>query len=115
MLEYHAAFYKEDDGWYVVRVLDFPGALSQGRTLKSARRMIRDALRGLAEWLIEEGNPLPRPNPRARDKEADYCETIPLRIRALTGATDETATASPTSSGARLHGGARRGPALDRD
>ena len=35
MLEYHAAFYKypEDDGWYVVSVLDFPGVNTQGRTL----------------------------------------------------------------------------------
>ena len=33
MLEYHAAFYKypEDDGWYVVSVLDFPG---DERTIK---------------------------------------------------------------------------------
>ena len=38
MLEYHAAFYKypEDDGWYVVTVLDFPGVNTQGRTLREA-------------------------------------------------------------------------------
>ena len=37
MLEYHAAYYQnpEDDGWFVVQLLDFPGVLSQGRTLKS--------------------------------------------------------------------------------
>jgi predicted RNase H-like HicB family nuclease len=87
MLEYHAAYYQfpEDDGWYVVQVLDFPGVASQGRTLKSARRMIRDALRLMAEGLLEEGKPLPRPNPRAQDKRAVYAETIPLRIRAECG------------------------------
>jgi predicted RNase H-like HicB family nuclease len=86
-LEYHAAYYQnpEDDGWYVVQLLDFPGVLSQGRTLKSARRMIRDALRLMAECLVEERRPLPRPNPRAKDKRAMYAETIPLRIRISCG------------------------------
>ncbi len=53
MLEYHAAYYEIEDGWFMARVLDFPGALSQGRTLQSTRRMIRDALRGLAEEIAQ--------------------------------------------------------------
>jgi predicted RNase H-like HicB family nuclease len=85
MLEYHAAYYEIEDGWYMAKVLDFPGALSQGRTLKSAQRMIRDALRLMAEGRVEEGKPLPRPNPRATDKQAAFLETIPLRIRAQCG------------------------------
>ena len=85
MLQYHAAYYEIEDGWFMARVLDSPGAHSQGRTLHSARRMIRDALRGLADWFIEEGQPLPRPNPRAGDKKAHFVEIIPLKIRALTG------------------------------
>ena len=47
--------------------------------------MIRDALRTMAEWLIEEGETLPRPNPRAKDGKATSNETIPLRIRAQAG------------------------------
>jgi predicted RNase H-like HicB family nuclease len=85
MLEYHAAFYRQDSGWFVAEVLDFPGALSQGRTLKSARRMIRDALRLLAESLMEDGQPLPTPDPRATDKTADFQETIPLTVRVHCG------------------------------
>ena len=64
MLEYHAAYYEIEDGWYMAEVLDFPGAISQGKTLRSARRMIRDALRVLAECCWDEGKPLPAPNPR---------------------------------------------------
>jgi predicted RNase H-like HicB family nuclease len=86
MLEYHPAYYKENSGWYVVRLMDFPGVLSQGRTLKSARRMIRDALRTMAEWYMEDGQPMPGPNPRARDKQADCTETIRLRVRVASGA-----------------------------
>jgi len=88
MLKYHAAYFQGDSGWIVARVLDFPGALSQGRTLKSAQRMIRDALRVMAETLIEEGEALPRPNPRARDKAAIHQEIIPIRIQVPAGAAD---------------------------
>lgn len=85
MLEYHAAYYKSEDGWYVVQLLDFPDVVSQGRTLKSAQLMIRDALRGMAEWLIEDGQPLPQPDRKARDRKADYAETIPLKARFTCG------------------------------
>src|SRR5437879_6514304 len=44
MLEYHAAYYSIDDGWFMVRVLDFPGVISQGKSIEHARKMIKDAL-----------------------------------------------------------------------
>jgi predicted RNase H-like HicB family nuclease len=86
MLEYHAAYhYQEDTGWYVVRVLDFPGALSQGRTLKSARKMIRNAIRLMAECLLERGQPLPLPNPRAKEKTAFLVEPVRVGLRIHAG------------------------------
>lgn len=81
MMEYHAAYFEGDDGWVVAIVLDFPGANSQGKTLRSARRMIRDALRLMAEAHLEMGEPLPVPNPKAKDKKAIFMETIPVSIR----------------------------------
>ena len=81
MIEYHAAYFNGDDGWIVAVVLDFPGANSQGRTLRSARRMIRDALRMLAQTHIEEGEPLPTPDPKVKDKSAIFMEKIPVSIR----------------------------------
>ncbi len=85
MLEYHAAYYEGEDGWVIAEVLDYPGVLSQGRTLKSAKAMIRDALRLMAECDIEQGRPLPRPNPRAKAKSALFNEAIPLRVRIQAG------------------------------
>lgn len=82
MLEYHAAYYEIEDGWYMAKVIDFPGAVSEGRTLASARRMIRDSLRGLADFILEKGESLPRPNPRAADATAVFWEVIRLRINA---------------------------------
>ena len=35
----------DEDGWIVARVLEVPGALSQGRTRKEARVNVLDALR----------------------------------------------------------------------
>jgi predicted RNase H-like HicB family nuclease len=83
MLEYHAAYYDTDEGWIAAEVLDFPGALSQGRTLQSARRNLRDALRLMAECLVERGEPLPTPNPRAKVRAAKYQETIRLKTQFL--------------------------------
>jgi predicted RNase H-like HicB family nuclease len=86
MLEYHAAYYQfpEDDGWYVISVLDFPGVNSQGKTLKEARGMIKDALKLMAEYYLEEGKPLPKPNPRARDRKAVLMEKIRLELQVRT-------------------------------
>jgi predicted RNase H-like HicB family nuclease len=83
MIEYHAAYYKQESGWIAAVVLDFPGALSQGRTLQSAKKNLRDALRLMAECLVERGEPLPSPNPRARDRKADYEESLRLKTRSL--------------------------------
>ncbi len=86
MLEYHAAYYQIEDGWYMATVLDFPGVITQGRTLKSARTMVKDALQLRAEVTLEEGQPLPRPNPKAKDKKALIVKPIHLQVRVRTAA-----------------------------
>ena len=80
MLEYKAA-YTRDEGWYCAQVLDFPGAISQGKTLNSARRNLADALQLMAESYLLDGTPLPRPNARVHDKKADVVEPIYLAVR----------------------------------
>jgi predicted RNase H-like HicB family nuclease len=82
MLSYHAAYYPVEDGWFMVRVLDFPGVISQGRNIAHARRMIKDALCLMAEHRLEQGKPLPRPHSRARDKKAARIEVICLGVAA---------------------------------
>jgi len=83
MLEYHAAYYRfeEDDGWYVVSVLDFPGVNTQGRTLREARFMVKDALQLMVECYLEEGRRLPKPHPKAKDPAAKRIETVRLEVR----------------------------------
>jgi predicted RNase H-like HicB family nuclease len=82
MLKYHAAYYRENSGWTVVSVLDFPGVHSQGKGIRAARAMIKDALALMAECYLDEGRPLPKPNPNAKDREADFQEEIALVVRA---------------------------------
>lgn len=64
----------------VAEALDFPGAVSQGFDLADARLMISSALEDLAQMLLEEGKPLPRPNPDAAAPEADLIELAPLSV-----------------------------------
>jgi predicted RNase H-like HicB family nuclease len=86
MLEYHAAYYEIEDGWYMGVVLDFPGVVTQGKTLEHARRMLRSALEDMAAWYMEDGVSFPRPNPRARDKKAAVLQPIRLLAKAKVGA-----------------------------
>ena len=39
-----AVYEPTEDGWIFARVLEVPGAFSQGRNLEEAREMLRDAL-----------------------------------------------------------------------
>ncbi|MCI0685486.1 MAG: type II toxin-antitoxin system HicB family antitoxin [Gemmataceae bacterium] len=86
MLQYHAAYYKIEDGWFMAKVLDFPGVITQGKNLVIARRMLRDALREMALWNLEEGRPLPMPNPKATDRKASHFERVRLTVRVHSGA-----------------------------
>src|SRR5258707_497552 len=67
MLRYHVAFYlpRRAGEMVVAEALDFPGAASQGFDLPDARLMIASAVEDLAQGLLDDGNPLPVPNPEA--------------------------------------------------
>jgi predicted RNase H-like HicB family nuclease len=47
------AYDEVEDGWIMARVVEKPGAMSQGRTREEARENVRDALR---ELLIYESS-----------------------------------------------------------
>lgn len=85
MLVYKAAYtFDEDDenGWVIAQVLDFPGALSQGRGLDDARRMLASALVDMAECYLEEGRPLPLPDSSLTDPDADIEEPMYFLLNA---------------------------------
>ena len=64
----------------VAEVLDFPGVCSQGFDLADARVMIASALEEMAQMLIEQGKPLPVPDPAAAAPDADLVELLPLSV-----------------------------------
>jgi len=84
IFEYHAAYYKDEgSNEYTGRMLDFPDVDIldiKCPTLKSAQSMIRHLLRLSAEIQLLDRLPLPKPNPRARDKKATLTEVIALRV-----------------------------------
>ena len=81
MLRYHIAFYlpRAAGEMVVAEALDFPGAVTQGFDLADARLMIASAMEDLAQCLLEEGKPLPTPNPDAA-ADADLVELVPLTV-----------------------------------
>ena len=81
MLQYKAA-YKFVEGGVHAQVLDFPAAITCGSDLDEARRLLAVALIDVAETLLEQGQPLPQPNPQISDVEMDIEEPIYLHLRA---------------------------------
>ena len=81
MLRYHVAFHlpRAAGEMVVAEALDFPGAVTQGFDLADARLMIASAVEDLAQCLLEEGKPLPVPNPDAA-ADADLVELVPLSV-----------------------------------
>jgi predicted RNase H-like HicB family nuclease len=65
----------------MAKVLDYPGVLTQGRTIEKARKMLASALREMVEWHIEDGLPIPRPDTNAVDPTAAIQEPIKLILQ----------------------------------
>src|SRR5687768_9363071 len=84
MLTYKAA-YQFVDGGVHAHVLDFPGAITSGTDMEETRRLLASALLDLAQYALEHGEPLPRPDPSFSDPDADLEEPIHLHLRASTG------------------------------
>jgi predicted RNase H-like HicB family nuclease len=82
MLRYHVAFYlpRTAGEMVVAEALDFPGAVTQGFDLPDARLMIASAMEDLAQLLLEEGKPLPAPDPDAAASDASLIELVPLSV-----------------------------------
>ena len=82
MPRYHVAFYLPPSTvrMVVAKALDFPGAVTQGFGLADARDMIASAMEDLARSCLEEGRPLPVPDPQAADPKADLIELVPLSV-----------------------------------
>ena len=81
MLTYKAMFKQLPDGVHA-EVIDFPGAISFGRDLDDARRMLASALVDMAETCLPHGEPLPKPDPNCSDADADIEEPIHLLLTA---------------------------------
>lgn len=81
MLTYKAMYTFLDRGVHA-EVLDFPGAITVGKNLREARRLLANALVEMAETNLLQGDPLPRPDPSRTDPEADLEEPIHLLLTA---------------------------------
>lgn len=80
MLTYKSA-YKWEEGVCLGEVLDFPGTVACGGTLNEARANLAEALRDMAETNLLRGEPLPSPNDRRSEPDADLQEPIYLLLQ----------------------------------
>ncbi len=80
MLTYRATYKFLDDGVHA-EVLDFPGVITWGADLEQARRLLGSALVDMAETNLQEGEPLPLPEPTCSDPESDLEEPIYLLMQ----------------------------------
>ncbi len=83
MLRYKAG-YKFVGGGVHAQVIDFPAAITCGADLDEARRLLVVALIDVAETYLDEGQPLPKPDPHSGDIEMDLEEPIYLHLSAST-------------------------------
>jgi predicted RNase H-like HicB family nuclease len=79
MIEYKAGYKFDPDGVHA-EVLDFPGAISCGTDLADARMMLADALAIMAETYIQDGSPVPKPDPSVVNSSMDVVEPIYLNL-----------------------------------
>ena len=56
---YTFVFNPEPEGGYTVTCPALPGLVTYGETLEEARRMARDAMDGLIEIMLEQGEAIP--------------------------------------------------------
>lgn len=81
MLTYKAMYKFLEDGVHG-EVVDFPGAITCGKDLDEARRLLADALVDMAETNLLLGESLPAPNSELSDQDADLEEPIHLILNA---------------------------------
>ncbi|MEK7577629.1 MAG: type II toxin-antitoxin system HicB family antitoxin [Patescibacteria group bacterium] len=67
--DYTVIFHPEPEGGFTVVVPSLPGCVTYGKTLKSAKAMITDAIEGYIASLIKHGEPVP-------SDEATFISTV---------------------------------------
>lgn len=81
MLTYKASYKFLDDGVHA-EVLDFPGAITCGRDLDEARKLLAGALVDMAETNLALGEKLPVPDVSVTGTDSDLEEPIHLILQA---------------------------------
>lgn len=66
---YRYTLERQENGWWLVRFLDVPEALTEGETTDEAREYALDCLVTALEGYMKAGRPIPRPSSVRRDDE----------------------------------------------
>ena len=58
-MKFHITLKREQEGGYVVRCLELPGAISEGETEEEAIANIKEAILTVLDMMREQGEPVP--------------------------------------------------------
>lgn len=81
---YPALFHlNEADGSYTITYPDFPGCISEGKSLENALYMAQDALRVWIGYLLDQGDALPAatPAPQIETDPGEFVNLVRAEIR----------------------------------
>jgi len=56
---FHIRFQRAEEGGYVVTIPEMPGCVTEADTFEEGLEMVKDALEGLLEVAVEDGDPIP--------------------------------------------------------
>jgi antitoxin HicB len=56
---FHIRFEEAEEGGYVIQIPEMPGCVTEADTVHEGLAMVQDALEGLLEVAIEDGDPIP--------------------------------------------------------
>ena len=74
--KYTVVYEPEEDGGYIARVPALPGCTTEGDTLEEARAMVKDAVRGYIECLLERNLPVPEEKEQTKPIIEDFAISV---------------------------------------
>ena len=85
--QFNIRFQKAEEGGYIVSIPEMPGCVTQAETFEEGLAMIRDALEGLLEVAVEDGEPIPE---QFQDLIEELAESSAIHVAAKIGSARPT-------------------------
>ena len=86
-MQYPYKIEREENGGYILQLVDVPEVISYGETLEKAKTELLSAFISFAEWLFDDELPIPLPS-STRYEAIDIPTSTAVKIRLLNAMTE---------------------------